>query len=310
MLPGARTSGTLASANANGELVELKYVLNEKTGKLELQKPANLTGPLADAVRSGLIAREFETGSVPVMVEVHDLEVDHRVYKGLGGERWLDLTIRNHAATREGMKLVCAVYVDGAKEPTYINLPYYENATLDHKTQTISLPVSALVENPEAHTRARVEIMAVGRSERAYANNEFTLYLGGSDPLRFVRQPVDVIAHEGENVSFSVEVAGGVKPYAYQWQVWDPKHNKWVDLPDFTGPTLSRKKIEKKWDGARFRCVVTDARRTQIISQVAKLSVTDGVDTGDHSSLPLYSIIAMVAIILLIALRRRREMDR
>ena len=65
--------------------------------------------------------------AVPVTVEVHDLEVDHRIYDGLGGERWLDISIRNHAATREGMKLVCAVYVDGSKEPYYINLPYYAN---------------------------------------------------------------------------------------------------------------------------------------------------------------------------------------
>ena len=112
------------AANANGELVELKYVLNERTGRLELQKPANLTGALAEAIRSGLIASAFETGSAPVTVQVHDLEVDHRVYRGAGGERWLDIIIRNHAASREGMKLVCAVYVDGSKAPTYINLPY------------------------------------------------------------------------------------------------------------------------------------------------------------------------------------------
>ena len=70
-------------------------MLNEKTGKLELQKPANLTASLSDALQSGLIASEFETGSVPVTVEIHDLEVDHRVYRGLGGERWLDIILRN-----------------------------------------------------------------------------------------------------------------------------------------------------------------------------------------------------------------------
>ncbi len=300
---GARANGSIA--DANGELVELKYVLNEKTGKLELQKPANLTASLADAIRSGLIAAEFETGSVPVTVEVHDLEVDHRVYRGLGGERWLDISIRNHAATREGMKLVCAVYVDGAKEPSYINLPYYEKAALGHKTQTISLPVSALVDDPDAHRSARVEIMAVGRDERAYANNEFSLYLGGDNALRFLKQPEDATVQEGEDVSFSVEVTGGVKPYTYQWQVYNPKTGKWVDLKGFNQPILSRKDIEKKWDGSKFRCVVTDDRGTQIVSQEVTLTVRDGVDTGDHSNLPLYLAMAITALALLWWMRRR-----
>ena len=302
---GARANGTLASANANGELVELKYVLNEKTGKLELQKPANATGALADALNSGLYAAEIDSASVPVTVQVHDLEVDHRVYRGLGGERWLDIIVRNHAATREGMKLVCAVYVDGAKEPEYINLPYYENAALSHKTQTISLPVSALVDDPDAHRIARVEILSVDRDERAYANNEFTVYLGGQDPLRFVKQPENVTVQEGETVTFSVEVTGGVQPYQYQWQVYNPKTGKWVDLKGFTEATISRDHIEKKWDGARFRCVVTDAQGTKIVSEEAVLTVRDKVPTGDNSNLPLYLAVALIALALLWLLRRR-----
>ena len=294
-----------AGASANGELVELKYVLNEKTGKLELQKPANATGALAEALKSGLYATEIETGSVPVTVKVHDLEVDHRVYRGLGGERWLDIIIRNHAASREGMKLVCAVYVDGAKEPSYINLPYYEKAALGHKTQTISLPVSALVDDPDAHRTARVEILSVGRDERAYANNEFSLYLGGQDPLRFVKQPEDVTVQIGGTATFSVEVTGGVKPYQYQWQVYNPKTGKWVDLKGFTEATISRDHIEKKWDGARFRCVVTDAQGTKIVSEEAVLTVRGKVPTGDNSNLPLYLAVALIALALLWLLRRR-----
>jgi hypothetical protein len=150
-----------------------------------------------------------------------------------------------------------------------------------------------------------VVISAIGRNETAYANNEFTLYLGGSDPLHFEAQPEDVTVQEGEDVTFSVEVEGGRQPYTYQWQVWDPKHEKWVDLPGFTEPTLSRKDIEKKWDGARFRCVVTDAEGTQIISREVTLRVRDGVDTGDHSNLPLYLAVALSALIMLCWMRRR-----
>ena len=78
-----------------------------------------------------------------------------------------------------------------------------------------------------------------------------------------------------------------------------------MNLPGFTDPTLNRKDIEKKWDGCRFRCVVTDADGTQIISQEVTLTVRDRVDTGDHSNLPLYLVVAMVALALLSWVRRR-----
>jgi hypothetical protein len=217
----------------------------------------------------------------------------------------LDIVVHNHAATREPLTLSCAVYVDGASEPYILNLPYYQGAVSDRQTQTITLPVSALVDDPARHKRARVEITAVGMDERAWANNEFTVDFGGEDALRFIGQPEDVTAQEGEDVSFQVEVAGGKPPYTYQWQVWDPKHEKWVDLPGFTGPTLGRKDIEKQWDGARFRCVVTDAEGMQIVSQEVTLTIRDGVDTGDHSHLLLYLAVAVTALILLWWMRRR-----
>ena len=174
-------------------------------------------------------------------------------------------------------------------------------------THTITLPVGALVPNPEAHSYARVVISAVGREEAALANNEFDLFLGCGSPLHFEKQPEDVTVQEGEDVSFGVEVGGGRQPYSYQWQVWDEKHQKWVDIPGFTGPTLSRKDIEKKWDGCKFRCVVTDANGTQIISDVVTLTVRDRVPTGDNTNLPLYLAVALAALVLLALLRRRSE---
>ena len=304
---GAQANGL--TGNGAGENVELKYVLNEKTGRLELQKPANAAGLLADALGSGLYAAAIDSASVPVTVEVHDLEVSHRVYRGLGGERWVDIIIRNHAATREGMKLVCAVYVDGSEEPEYINLPYYENAALSHKTQTITLPVSALVDDPDVHRTARVEILSVDRKERAYANNEFTLYFDGSDPLRFVKQPEDVNIQEGENATFSVEAAGGVESYTYQWQAYTPGAEKWEELSDLTEATITREKIRKNSNGARFRCIVTDALGTKIVSREAVLTVRKNVHTGDSSNLPLYLTVAFAALALLWLLHRRDRLN-
>ena len=56
-------------------------------------------------------------------------------------------------------------------------------------------------------------------------------------PMVITTQPVNVSGDIGDTAEFTVAVEGGTAPYTYQWQVWDPKHEKWVDLPGFTGPT-------------------------------------------------------------------------
>ena len=295
------------SANAAGAEVSdlLTYALDELTGKLVLQKPDEANGLAANAVKSGLFANSIDSSTLDLELTVHDLSVSHRVYKGWDGQKWLDIIVHNYAAFGDNPKLSCAVYVDGASDPYYVNLPYYEQATGNRMTQTISMPVSALVDDPAAHGRARVEVTVVGREDSVHTNNEFTVYLGGTDALRFITEPVDTAVQEGEDVSLAVEVTGGTKPYGYQWQMWDEKHQKWVDLPGFTEATLSREKIEKKWDGCRFRCVVTDAAGTKIISRAVTLTVRDKVPTGDRTSLPLYLSVALIALALLWFVRRR-----
>jgi len=286
---------------------ELTWTLNDEGDRLELQ-PGALASNAAfmNAVGSGLIANAVDAGdAVPLQVSVHDIEIGHRLYRDVDGAKLLDIIVSNFADTEDSFKLTCQVYLDGSDEGYVVTLPYYAKAVANRMTHTITLPLATLVPDAGKHKRARVVISAVGRDEIAYANNEFTLVLGGGDALHFEKQPEDVTAGEGEDVSFQVEVGGGKPPYTYQWQVWDPKHEKWVDLPGFTEPTLSRKDIEKKWDGARFRCVVTDAEGTQIVSQEVVLHVRDGVDTGDHSNLPLYLAVALAALMLLWLLRRR-----
>ena len=303
----ARAVANAAGLAANApESAALEYVLNEKTGKLELQAPTQANAAVKNAIASGLYANEIDTSTADMLIEIQDVEVKHRIYEGLDDERMLDIVIHNHAANRNKLTLSCAVYVDGASDPYILNLPYY-NKTSSRRTQTITLPVSALVDDVTKHKSARVVITAVGSDERSYANNEFSVYFDGDIPFDFMRQPGDTTVQEGEDVDFTVEVTGGVPPYSYQWQIYNPKTGKWVDLKGFTEPTMSREKIEKKWDGCRFRCVVTDATGAQIISQEFTLHVRDRVDTGDDSNLPLYLSVALAALALLLALRRWRR---
>ena len=296
-----------ANAAEGDESDLLTWVLDRETGQLVLQRPAQANGIAANAIATGLFANATDASALDMELSIHDLDVSHRVYRGWDGEKWLDIVLHNYAAFGDSPKLACAVYLDGASEPYYVNLPCYEQAIASRTTQTISMPLSALVSDPSAHSRARVEVSVVGREDGVHVNNEFTVYLGGSSALSFVRQPEDTTVQEGEDVSFTVEVTGGTTPYSYQWQIYNPKTGEWEDLKGFTEPTMSREKIEKKWDGCRFRCVVTDAAGTQIVSEAFTLTVRDRVDTGDHSNLPLYLSVALVALALLLALRRWRR---
>ena len=307
MANAAGVKGDAGIAPNAAATTELTWALDEKSGLLVLQADELASNAaFANAVASGLIASAVKaTDPVALNVSIHDIEVDHRIYEDCDGTELLDIVVSNFANTDDSFKLSCQVYLDGSEDYRVVGLPIRDKSVASRSTQTITLPLAVLVDDPAAHNSARVVISAIGRDETAYANNEFTLYLGGGNPLHFEVQPEDVTAQEGEDVSFTVEVGGGKTPYTYQWQVWDPKHEKWVDLPGFTEPTLSRRDIEKKWDGARFRCVVTDNTGTQIISREVTLTVRDRVPTGDNSHLPLYLVVALIALALLWWTRRR-----
>ncbi|MBQ3424479.1 MAG: hypothetical protein IJH38_04690 [Clostridia bacterium] len=289
---------------------ELTWVLDGSEGTMVLQT-GNLAsnGAAANAIRSGLIADAVKAAE-PIVLNTadQDIEIEHRVYGDGAGNDMLDIIISNYAGTQDQFRLTCAVYLDQEQEPCYVNLPYYGGALADRRTHTLSLPVSTLVNDPDDHYQARVVISAMDRRESAITNNEFTLFLGGGG-LHVTRQPVSRTVQEGEDVTFEAEAGGGAKPYSYQWQVWDRKHRKWVDLPGFTGSTLSRKDIEKKWDGCKFRCVITDAQGEQVITDEIVLTVRDRVPTGDGSHLPLYLSVVLAALMLLWIVRRRMRRE-
>lgn len=236
---------------------------------------------------------------------MHDLDVHHRVYPGPNGEKMLSISVKDLAHTAKTVHLYAEVYLDDAKTPVNVDLRHYADAVSDNVTHNYDMPLTALVD-PKAHQKARVVIRATDLEEAALINNEFTLYLDGEpDPLTMLSQPRDLTIQPGESAAFAVKATGGVWPYSYQWQVWDAKHKKWVDLPGYTDATLSRDSVEKKWNGARFRCVITDRAGKTVTSDSATLTVRDSVDTGDHSNLPLYLSVAAISLVLLWLLRRR-----
>ena len=132
-----------------------------------------------------------------------------------------------------------------------------------------------------------------------------TIFLVAANAIKFDEDSYPAASGGGDNSNHCIHLLP--LSYSYQWQVFNPKTGKWVDLKGFTEPTLNREAVEKKWDGARFRCVVTDADGTQIVSREVTLTVRDQVPTGDDTNLLLYLAVALIALALMLALRRRRR---
>ena len=236
----------------------------------------------------------------------------HRLWADYYGEAMLDIVINNYHTTREDIELTCAVYLDDSKTPRYVSLPYDRSAVSAGKTTTITLPLKTLIPDVDQHTEARVVITGRNIRETAMVNNAFTLHLGGKAALAIVEQPRSQTVPVGGSAVFTVGVTGGTPPYTYQWQVF--ADGRWQDIPGANGATLTLDQVKAEWNGRRTRCVITDAAGTTVISDEAVLTVigqsTEGdgrPDTGDHTHLPLYLAVALIAAALLTLLRRRER---
>ncbi len=91
-------------------------------------------------------------------------------------------------------------------------------------------------------------------------------------PLAITTQPTDAYGDVGEEVSYTVEAAGGISPYSYQWCIvyldnWDlgPIENETATTSELT-LTLTQEHIER---GIAVWCNVTDARGEDISTDLA-----------------------------------------
>jgi len=112
-------------------------------------------------------------------LNVHDIDVSHRVYDDYHGEEMLEITIHNYYNNNKAIRLYCMVYDDDSEIGRNYNLPHDQETISARKTQTITVPLSSMVE-ADKHEKIRVVIRGIGiNDETATVNNEFTVYLGG-----------------------------------------------------------------------------------------------------------------------------------
>ena len=98
-------------------------------------------------------------------------------------------------------------------------------------------------------------------------------------PLAIRTQPTDTEVNPDEWTTFSVAAANGVPSYTYRWQVNSSILGRWRDIDEFDSPwayaydtdTLNVLTNNNDFgNDVRYRCVITDAAGTKIITNEAR----------------------------------------
>ena len=76
---------------ANSEGTDITYVLDPETGKMVLQSDSLQAGMMAQA---GLLANTLPAPNGVTSQSLHDLRVNHTVYRGPNDEKWLNIFMK------------------------------------------------------------------------------------------------------------------------------------------------------------------------------------------------------------------------
>jgi hypothetical protein len=94
-------------------------------------------------------------------------------------------------------------------------------------------------------------------------------------PLTIKTHPQSILANAGNAVTLKVEVSGGKAPYTYKWETKNSSTD-WTRVYDSTSNTLTKyPTLDMMQSGLRFRCTITDAGGTTVVSNEATVSSTD-----------------------------------
>ena len=103
--------------------------------------------------------------------------------------------------------------------------------------------------------------------------------IGIALPLTVISQPTSQEVEPGTPVSFTVTAARGTAPYTYQWQYLKPGAAAWVNVASASGKTKTYSLTALlRHDGYKYRCQITDADGTSVLSDEALLTVREPVD--------------------------------
>ena len=112
----------------------------------------------------------------------------------------------------------------------------------------------------------------VTRDEKKYVSNNARIILGAPDATEVItKQPLDVLAKIGDEVTLEIETEG--TDLSYQWQ-WRKDNSGWTNCSSNGAKTNSFKFIMLEMIGGReYRCVVTNASGVTYKSDIAQISL-------------------------------------
>ncbi|MBE6726802.1 MAG: S-layer homology domain-containing protein [Ruminococcaceae bacterium] len=156
----------------------------------------------------------------------------------------------------------------------------YSQESSEKKTSTCSVPFGKDSFSFTKYVRVYAEVTDAEGKKVTSEKAEVTPFTEAVPALKITKQPQNVTAPEGAIVSFNIEVSGGKAPYKYDWQGTHTSpsysdYNNWGSFHSSLNgkPTVS---FEADWytfedESQIYRCIVTDALGTQIISDTFKI---------------------------------------
>ena len=142
---------------------------------------------------------------------------------------------------------------------------WYDTKADGYNTPTMRIGVTA------ARNGMQFRCKVTNSSGETVTSNAATLYAEAAGPA-ITSQPADFTGPIGATASFTVEAAG--EGLTYQWQYKSLKDGKWynANVDGSNTPTMHIG-VTGNRDGMQFRCRITDASGSHLISDAATLRV-------------------------------------
>ena len=142
---------------------------------------------------------------------------------------------------------------------------WYDTKADGYNTPTMRIGVTA------ARNGMQFRCKVTNSSGETVTSNAATLYAEAAGPA-ITSQPTDFTGPIGATASFTVEAAG--EGLTYQWQYKSLKDGKWynANVDGSNTPTMHIG-VTGNRDGMQFRCRITDASGSHLISDAATLRV-------------------------------------
>ena len=203
-------------------------------------------------------------------------------------EKTAALSITTHPEDQtavEGEQVTFTVAASGGKTPytyqweyTYDGISGWEAADDSNyysDARTAALTVRVVSADWNGNYRYRCVITDAAGS-RVTSNSAG---ISKKNTLVITKQPENKLVPVNTWAAFTVEVAGGQKPYTYRWQLTTDSLSSWVNVPvyedNYRGidtATLRVRATVGDWTANyRYRCVITDAAGNQVMSAAVRI---------------------------------------